>query len=107
MSGLSPATSLHAIRTGSWLAPEALTNARRLRRYTAAAFCGIAAALSLAPLAAHGGRATHAPRHAHHMRPSLQAARPLPYPSLAWPLEISGGQYTPVAWADIAGWNDD
>ena len=24
-----------------------------------------------------------------------------------WPLEISGSQYAPVAWADIAGWNDD
>jgi membrane-bound lytic murein transglycosylase A len=49
----------------------------------------IAAALSLAPLAAY-------------------AARPhLPYPQLAWPLEISGGQYAPVAWSDIAGWSDD
>jgi membrane-bound lytic murein transglycosylase A len=31
----------------------------------------------------------------------------LPYPRLAWPLEISGSQYAPVAWADIAGWSDD
>jgi membrane-bound lytic murein transglycosylase A len=68
---------------------------------------GIAAALSLAPLAAHGGRAAHPPRHAHHMHPPLPAARPLPYPSLAWPLEISGTQYAPVAWADIAGWSGD
>jgi len=26
---------------------------------------------------------------------------------LAWPLEISGSQYAPVAWADIAGWSED
>jgi membrane-bound lytic murein transglycosylase A len=49
----------------------------------------IAAALSLSPFTAH-------------------AARPhLPYPRLAWPLEITGSQYAPVAWADIAGWNED
>jgi membrane-bound lytic murein transglycosylase A len=49
----------------------------------------IAAALSLIPLAAH-------------------AARPhLPYPRLAWPIEITGSQYEPVAWGDIAGWNED
>src|SRR4051794_27448430 len=41
------------------------------------------------------------------MRSSLPAARPLPYPSLEFPLEISGGQYAPVAWADIAGWSED
>jgi membrane-bound lytic murein transglycosylase A len=45
--------------------------------------------LSLSPFAAHAAR-TH-----------------LPYPRLAWPLEITGGQYAPVAWADIAGWNED
>jgi membrane-bound lytic murein transglycosylase A len=49
----------------------------------------IAAALSLSPFAAH-------------------AARPhLPYPHLVWPIEITGSQYAPVAWADIAGWNED
>ena len=26
---------------------------------------------------------------------------------MAWPLEISGSQYAPVAWADIAGWSED
>ena len=25
----------------------------------------------------------------------------------AWPLEIVGGQYMPVPWADVAGWNND
>jgi membrane-bound lytic murein transglycosylase A len=42
----------------------------------------IAAALSLAP--AHAAR-----------------------PHLAWPLEIEGSQYVPVAWADIPGWSED
>jgi membrane-bound lytic murein transglycosylase A len=70
------------------LAREALTNARRFGPYAAAA-CLIAAALWLAPIAA-------------------PAARPhLPYPRLDWPLQISGSQYAPVAWADIAGWSED
>src|ERR1700682_2162104 len=90
----------HAIRTGSWLAREALPNARGLRRY-ATAFCVIAAALSTAPLAARG---THTP---HNVRPHLPNPRLVPYPRLAWPLEISGSQYIPVAWADIAGWSED
>src|SRR5258707_5021696 len=100
MFGHSPAISPHAIRTGSWLAREALTNARGLRQCAAAAFCGIAAALSLASSAAHAGRGAHPPRHAH-------GARPVPYPRLDWPLEISGSQYAPVAWTDIAGWTED
>jgi membrane-bound lytic murein transglycosylase A len=88
------------------LAREALANARGLRQY-AAAFCGIAAALSLAPSTAYGGRGAYPPRHAHSARPHLPEARPVPYPPLAWPLEISGSQYAPVAWADIAGWTED
>jgi membrane-bound lytic murein transglycosylase A len=28
-------------------------------------------------------------------------------PTVAWPLEIEGSQYVPVAWADIPGWNED
>jgi membrane-bound lytic murein transglycosylase A len=50
--------------------------------------------------------------------PAAAAARPishsapphlrhLPYPRLAWPLQISGSQYEPLAWTDIAGWNED
>src|ERR1700730_1146590 len=100
MFGHLPATLPHAIRTGSWLAREALPNARGLRRY-ATAFCVIAAALSTAPLAARG---THTP---HNVRPHLPNPRLVPYPRLAWPLEISGSQYIPVAWADIAGWSED
>jgi len=33
--------------------------------------------------------------------------RPIPYPHLALPLQISGSQYVPLAWADIPGWNED
>jgi membrane-bound lytic murein transglycosylase A len=73
------------------LAREALTNARGLGGY-AVAFCAIATALSLASIAARPARPT---------RPHL------PYPHFDWPLQISGSQYAPVAWADIAGWSED
>jgi membrane-bound lytic murein transglycosylase A len=59
----------------------------------------IAAVLSLAPLVAL------AARHSRSGPPT--SSRAIPYPRLAWPLEISGSQYAPVAWADIPGWNDD
>jgi membrane-bound lytic murein transglycosylase A len=74
-----------------------------LRRH-AAAFCGIAIALSLAPFAAIAARAAHPPNRA---RPHLPPARPIPYPHLTLPIEISGSQYVPVAWNDIAGWSED
>jgi membrane-bound lytic murein transglycosylase A len=68
-----------------------------LGRY-ADAFCAIAIALWLAPFAAHAAR-SHLPN---------PAARPhLPYPRLAFPLEISGSQYAPVGWPDIPGWSED
>jgi membrane-bound lytic murein transglycosylase A len=91
------------------LAPAALTNARGFVRY-AAAFGVIALVLSLASVAAQaarvlqGGRSAHAARGAH---PDPPKPRSIPYPRLAWPLEISGSQYAPVAWAGIAGWNED
>ena len=79
------------------MAREALTDARGLGRY-ADAFCAIAIALWLAPFAAHAAR-SHLPN---------PPARPhLPYPRLAFPLEISGGQYAPVGWVDIPGWSED
>src|SRR5437868_6996564 len=105
MFGHLPATSPHAIRTGSWLAREALTDARHLRR-TAAACCVIAVALATASFAAIAARTAHT-RIVHNARPHLPAARHIPYPRLAWPLEISGSQYIPVAWTDIAGWSED
>jgi membrane-bound lytic murein transglycosylase A len=86
------------------LAREALTNAAGVKRY-AAAFCAIALALLLAPVVADAARIAHP---AHSARPpDLPRPRLIPYPRLAWPLEISGSQYSPVAWADIAGWSDD
>ena len=63
----------------------------------------IAVAVSLAPLNALAAR--YARSHYSHPRPA--PSRPLPYPSLEWPLEISGGQYTTAAWSDIAGWSAD
>jgi membrane-bound lytic murein transglycosylase A len=59
----------------------------------------VIAVLSLAPLVAFAAR---------HSRSSPPlSSRMVPYPRLNWPLEISGSQYAPVAWADIPGWNDD
>src|SRR5512140_3215694 len=107
MFGHLPATRRHAIRTGSLLAREALTNARGIGHY-AAAVCVIAVALSLACMAA-----ADAARHARTVRaarishPDLPRPRLVPYPPLDLPLEISGSQYTPVAWSDLAGWSDD
>jgi membrane-bound lytic murein transglycosylase A len=45
------------------------------------------------------------PAVSHRARP--RSIRAIPYPRLEWPLEISGGQYQPVAWRDIAGWSAD
>ncbi|MDB5639075.1 MAG: lytic transglycosylase [Bradyrhizobium sp.] len=88
------------------MAREALTNAAGVGRY-AAALCAIAVALATAPTAAHGARSSHVARTARVAHPDLPRPRILPYPRLEWPLEISGSQYLPVAWADIAGWSDD
>ncbi|SHK67522.1 membrane-bound lytic murein transglycosylase A [Bradyrhizobium lablabi] len=85
------------------MAREALTNARSIRRY-AAAFSVIAIALSLASFAADAARTR---RTARSVAPPSPPPRQIPYPTLAWPLEISGSQYSPAAWADIAGWKDD
>ena len=67
----------------------------------------IAVALATAPAAAIAARTVHTARIVHSARPHLPDARRIPYPRLAWPLEISGSQYVPVAWADIAGWSQD
>jgi membrane-bound lytic murein transglycosylase A len=47
----------------------------------------------------------------HYFRPHSGSLRhpespPIPH-AVSWPLEIEGSQYTPVTFADIAGWNDD
>jgi membrane-bound lytic murein transglycosylase A len=53
-----------------------------------------AIAWSLVPFAGHSARAPNAHPH-------------LPYPRLAFPVEISGSQYIPLHWTDIPGWIDD
>jgi membrane-bound lytic murein transglycosylase A len=88
------------------LAREALTDARGFWRL-AATLGVIALALLLAPLAADAARRAHRERITHGVIARPPAARPIPYPRLEWPFEISGSQYIPVAWADIAGWSDD
>ncbi|MGV7215341.1 murein transglycosylase A [Bradyrhizobium sp. UFLA05-112] len=85
------------------MAPEAriksaLTNC-------ATALCAGAVALSSFSLGAEAAR-----RH-HHSRIAPEIAAPppraLPYPQLALPFEIPGAQYFPLAWSEVAGWNDD
>ena len=62
----------------------------------------MALALSIAASDAFAARHSRA-----HSRPPAPAARQLPYPQLELPLQIPGTQYAPLAWPDIAGWNDD
>src|SRR3954454_20995126 len=87
MSGHSPATRVPAIRTGSWLAPEAPANTHNLAGFVARrALAAVAIALSIAPLDSFAAR--HArPR----SLPHPEASRPLPYPNLELPLQVSGG----------------
>ena len=41
------------------------------------------------------------------LAPPRRSSRQVPYPTLDLPLEISNTQYSPLAWGDIVGWNDD
>src|SRR5262245_59507222 len=103
ISGPSPATPPLAIRTGSWLAPEA--RIREVVRNCVTALCAGAVALSSFSLGAEAARRHYHPRH------SPEAAGPppraLPYPHLALPFEIPGAQYLPLNWSDVAGWAAD
>jgi membrane-bound lytic murein transglycosylase A len=81
------------------LALEARPETQNLLRLASGA---IALALSLAPVDAFAARYSRPQKQAH-----PPAARHLPYPQLELPFEISGGQYSPVAWSDIAGWSAD
>ena len=83
------------------MAREAPTDARGFGR--GAAICVIAAAAILAAV----DSAAHLPRHGHSPLSHSPPVREIPYPELPWPLEISGSQYAPVAWGDIARWNED
>jgi membrane-bound lytic murein transglycosylase A len=85
------------------LAPEA--RIKEVFKNCATALCAGAVALSLFSLGAEAARR----RFYTHHRPeaSIAPARQVPYPRLALPFEIPGGQYFPLAWSDVAGWNDD
>ena len=39
-----------------------------------------------------------------HPHSQAPAPRQIPYPRLDWPLVVNGGEYTPLAWADVSGW---
>src|SRR5260221_10768049 len=101
MSGHSPAIPLLAIRTGSWLAREARAKSHSL---AGLAIGVIALALSIAASDAFAARRSraHSPS-----RPPAPPPRQLPYPQLELPLQITGTQYAPVVWSDIAGWSED
>jgi membrane-bound lytic murein transglycosylase A len=45
--------------------------------------------------------------HARSPQASRVEHRSVPYPPLVWPLEVSGGQYSPLAWGNIPGWSED
>src|ERR1700759_1442913 len=83
MSGRLPATPPHAIRTGSWLAPEAPTDLRFRRRFVAG-LCVTVGALSLLPLAELAAR-TYRSRHAAPPHAPVIAAPPPPPPSPSCP----------------------
>jgi membrane-bound lytic murein transglycosylase A len=85
------------------LAPEARIKAAV--KNCATALCAGAVALSSLSLGAEAARRHHQSS----VRPEAVATplRALPYPQLALPFEIPGAQYLPLAWSDVAGWNDD
>src|ERR1700753_1134212 len=98
-SGPLPATAPHAIRTGSWLAPEAPTDLKFRRRFVAG-LCVTVGVLSMLPLAELAAR-TYRSHRAASLREPAVAPRAIPYPQLELPLAINGSQYLPLAWADI------
>ena len=61
----------------------------------------------LAPLSAMAARKAHTLASLRGAGSHLPKIRPIPYPRLEWPIEISGSQYAPRAWSDIAGWRED
>jgi membrane-bound lytic murein transglycosylase A len=61
-------------------------------------------ALSVIPLAAMAARKA---RMWHGSHQQVPAPRVIPYPQLEWPLAVSGAQYIPLTWNDIAGWSKD
>ncbi len=89
------------------MALVALTKLTERRRRIAATLGVMVLALLLLPLAATAARKSRmsVASHATHSQPP--APRVIPYPSLEWPIVVSGAQYRPLVWADIAGWATD
>jgi membrane-bound lytic murein transglycosylase A len=63
-------------------------------------------ALSILPLAATAARKARTPA-SRVTQSQAPAPRVIPYPMLEWPIVVSGGQYAPLSWANIAGWPSD
>jgi membrane-bound lytic murein transglycosylase A len=81
------------------LALEALTRHLSYGRL-ASACCALAVVCSTAAIAARYRSSRHPPlRH--------EQSHPIPYPDLELPLQVSGSQYEPLAWTNVAGWGDD
>jgi membrane-bound lytic murein transglycosylase A len=81
------------------LALEALTRHLSYGRL-AIACCALAVVCSTAAIAARYRSSRHPPlRH--------EQSHPIPYPDLELPLQVSGSQYEPLAWTNVAGWGDD
>ncbi|WP_461192866.1 murein transglycosylase A [Bradyrhizobium sp. UFLA06-06] len=81
------------------MALEALTKHLSYGRL-AVACCALAVLCSTAAIAARYRSSRHPPpRHEH--------SHPIPYPNLEMPLQVSGSQYEPLAWSNVAGWSAD
>lgn len=81
------------------MALEALTRHLSYGRI-AIACCALAVVCSTAAIAARYRSSRHPPlRH--------EQSHPIPYPDLELPLQVSGSQYEPLAWTNVAGWGDD
>ncbi|WP_394329883.1 murein transglycosylase A [Bradyrhizobium mercantei] len=81
------------------MALEALTKHLSYGRL-AVACCALAVLCSTAAIAARYRSSRHPP-------PRHEQSHPIPYPNLELPLQVSGSQYEPLTWANVAGWNDD
>lgn len=80
------------------MALEALTKHLSYGRL-AVACCALAVLCSTAAIAARKWGRHTPPRH--------EISHPIPYPNLELPLQVSGSQYEPLTWPNVAGWGDD
>ena len=67
----------------------------------------MALALSIAASDAFAARRSRAHSRPHPPAVAAPPERQLPYPQIDLPFQVNGGQYAPLAWSDIAGWNED